>query len=735
MKRIFFLLIFYLLIFVSGFAQTNELSDEDIWKSNKFQPDYFPEIVPLKNTDQYCIMEADENNLLINKYDFATGNKIETIFNSKFISKNDSIQVDAISNFSLSDDASKILFSSSTESIYRHSSTSDFFVWDIKKQKLKSLTIDGKQQLAEFSPDGTKICFVKENNIFIKDLTNDQVTQVTNDGKFNYIINGATDWVYEEEFSAAKGFFWSSDGVEIAYCKFDESRVKEYTLTFYDSLYPTQYHYKYPKAGEDGSKVSVWIYNLKTQTSQKIEIKDDKDYYIPRIRWSNEPDKLAIFKMNRLQNEFDILMYDITNKNLKPIYQESNKRYVDIIHDFNGKYADVLTFLKNNDFIITSEKDGFNHIYLYKNDGTLKKQLTKGNWDVIEIEGVDEEKGIVYFISSEISPMDRSLYSVRLNGSDKKKISLTIGCNDVVFSGKYNYFLNTWSDANTPTISSIHRSDGAKIRELNENIRLNKLLNSFHFPVQEFFTFKTSQGVFLNGWMIKPLNMDKNKKYPVLMYVYGGPGIQTVVNEWGFKYSLWFRLLAQKGYIVISVDNRGTGSRGEEFKKCTYSHLGNIETEDQIEAAKYLGKLSYVDAARIGIFGWSYGGYLTALCMTKGADYFKTGVSVAPVTDWRFYDNIYTERFMGLPKDNSSNYKESSVLTYADLLKGNLLLIQGMADDNVHLQNSTAFINELINNNKSFESQFYPDRNHNIYGGNTRLHLFNRITEYILKNL
>jgi dipeptidyl-peptidase-4 len=630
-------------------------------------------------------------------------------------------------SFTLSHTEKRILFSTETERIYRHSSKSEYYVYNIETSKLGRLSQNGKQRLATFSPDDSKVAFVRENNLYIKDLATDEEIPITKDGLFNHIIYGATDWVYEEEFGFSKAFFWSPDSKKIAFYRFDESDVKEFHMTMWGELYPEPYKYKYPKAGEKNSIVQIWVYDLETKNMNSMDIGEEIDIYIPRIKWTQDPNVLSIQWMNRLQNELKILLADASSGVTETIYHERNKYYIDI--------SDDLTFLEDKEhFIFSSEQDGYNHIYLYDMLGNLENQVTKGDWVVKELVGVDEKKGIVYFLSSESSPLNRELYSVKIDGSGKKKLSEFDGNNSVKFSKKYNYYVNSFSDAATPPIITVHDGKGKKIRTIKDNHKLKETINEYKFSQKEFFTFQTTENIELNGWMIKPHDFDSSKKYPVLMYVYGGPGSQTVRNSWGSN--LWYQYLSSQGLIVVSVDNRGTGSRGEEFKKMTYKQLGKYETIDQIEAAKYLGSLDFVDSERIGIWGWSYGGYMSTSCLAKGADYFSMAIAVAPVTNWRYYDNIYTERFMRTPQENPEGYDDNSPINHVDKIKGKLLLIHGTADDNVHFQNAIDLTTALVDANVQFEMQFYPNSNHGIYTGrNTTQHLYTRMTEFIKKNL
>ncbi|MFO7721675.1 MAG: alpha/beta fold hydrolase, partial [Bacteroidales bacterium] len=579
-------------------------------------------------------------------------------------------------------------------------------------------------RLAEFSPDGNKVAFVRNNNIFVKDLMTGEETTVTADGEVNSIINGTCDWVYEEEFSFTKGFQWSPSGRYLAYYRFDESNVKEFTLTYHGPLYPREVKYKYPKAGEDNSLVTIHAYDFTTGDSRSMDIGTETDQYIPRIKWTSS-DMLAILRLNRLQNHLEVLLNNPATGKHTVFYEEKNKYYIDI--------TDNLFFAKDR-MIYTSEKDGFNHIYAKSLKDGKEVQLTKGSYDVVDIKGVDEKNQVCYYRAAKSSPINVEVFSVKLDGKKETQISKRAGDNDVTFSKSFDYYILHWSDANTPDYYSIVNSKGEELVELENNQTLKEELAPYAVPRVEFSTFTTGEGVELHYWMMKPVDFDPAKTYPVLMYVYGGPGSQTVSNGWSYQ-NLWFFHLTQLGYIVVSVDNRGTGHRGEEFKKCTYLQLGNLETVDQIEAAKYFGGLSYIDKDRIGIWGWSYGGYMSTLAMTKGADYFKTGIAVAPVSNWKYYDNIYTERFMRTPQENGENYDINSPINHVKKLKGNYMLVHGSTDDNVHVQNAYDLVTALVNADKQFEMFIYPNRNHGIYGGNTRNHLYRMMTDFILKNL
>jgi dipeptidyl-peptidase 4 len=715
--------LFFALASAGLYAQSGkkEITLEDIFKARKFSARGVYGIYPMKNGDHYCQLKKDS----LNVYEYQTGKYLRTIVTAQnLIPAGDTIPIE-MGGYEFSSDEAKLLFATDEEPIYRRSSKAVYFIYDIREKSLKPLSVNGKQRLATFSPDAARVVFVRDNNIFYTDLKSGVEVQVTTDGKINEIINGATDWVYEEEFEFSKAFDWSPDGSKIAYYRFDESKVKEYQLTYYGECYPEQYSYKYPKAGEANSIVDLYIYDVVSTKALKIDPGAERDVYFPRMKWTTSAHTLAFYRMNRHQNKLELVVADGDHGATSVIYTEENKYYIEI--------NDHLTFLKNNGgFVLTSEQDGFRHIYHYAMDGKLIKQLTKGNWEVIDIAGVDEAKGLVYYLSTETSPLDKDLYAITFDGATRIKLNRRTGSNSPDFSSSYAWFINRWSDINTPPITAVYNSSGEEVRVLQDNAKLRETMVEYNFGQAKFFQVKTAGQVTLNGWMLKPPDFDSLKKYPVLFTVYGGPGSQTVTNSWG-AVSAWNQLWAQHGIIVVSVDNRGTGGRGAEFKKCTYLQLGKYETEDQIEAAKYLGGLRYVDKGRIGMWGWSFGGYLTLSAITRGADVFSFGIAVAPVTNWKYYDNIYTERFMRTPKENRAGYEDNSPVNHAGKFKGRLLMIHGMADDNVHPQNAYDMMTALVGENKQFESQFYPNSNHGIYTGkNTSFHLYNRMTSFIL---
>jgi dipeptidyl-peptidase 4 len=723
MKKLFYL--FVILFFSSiSYAQTNDITLEDLFINGKYRSQSIGAVIHLNDGEHFVMRDSTKN---IVEYEYITGNQTRILLSMKDFVKESGLSSTAIEDFSFSPDEKYLLLGTESVIIYRFSVSYKYLIWDIKNKTVRPLSDKGSQRLATFSPKGDKIAFVRDNNIFIKDLISDKEEQITKDGVVNKIINGLPDWVYEEEFGFTKAFEWSPDGSKIAFMKFDESRVKEYEFPLYGETYTEKFIYKYPKPGEENSIVSVWIYDLNKKSSVKVDVGNNTDQYIPRIKWTNDENLLSVIRLNRLQNKAEVLIANSETGSSKVILTDENKYYIDKTLD--------LTFLKDNKFICVSEADGYKHLYLYALNGKLLNQITKGNWDVTLLSGVNEESGIVYYTSDEVSPMDRSLYSIKLDGTDKKKICEKNGSYTADYSKNFKYAFVFYNNANSPGEIRLQKSSGEMIAMLRENKKLKALMEEKDFVKKEFFTFKTSDGIDLNGWMMKPDKMEAGKKYPVFMYVYGGPGSQMVTDAYGRSDYVWYQMLVKKGYIIACADNRGTGGRGESFGKCMYMHLGTKDVEDQVEAAKYLGSLDYIDKDRIGIWGWSGGGYFTLLCLTKGADYFKMGIAVAPVTDWRYYDDIYTERFMRTPKENPDGYKESSVINYVDLLKGKLLIAHGSADDNVHFQNTMDFVNAMITANKYYEMLVYPNRNHFMLGPNMRYHLYKNMTDFIYRNL
>ena len=716
-------LFLFLLITLSATAQ-QKITLEEIW-GGAFRTQGMDELQSMKNTNQYTVLNFDRTSrsMQIDLYDFATLKKVNTFIDTKNFP-----ELPSIDSYTFDKSENLILIACNSDQIFRHSFVADYYLFDIKSKKLRKL-LDFKIQGPVFSPDGKKIAFAKENNLFIYTIDNQNVVQITNDGLKNHIINGITDWVYEEEFAFVRAFDWNATSDKIAFIRFDETEVPEFTMDVYNQgLYPVQQTFKYPKAGEKNALVSLHIYDVIAKKAIKINLDNYTDFYIPRIKWTNDANALSAQIINRHQNNLDLLFINGTSGATKVILNEKDKAYIDI--------TDNLTFLTDNSFIWSSEKDGYNHLYHYDKSGKELTQITKGNWEVTNYYGLNEKTKTVFYQSVENGSINRDVYSISINGKNKKRLSSKTGTSSATFSPNFDFYINTFSNSKTPTIYTLNEAkSGKEIQVIRENTTLSTRLEKYNLPNKEFFELQTDGGQKLNAWMIKPKNFDASKKYPVLMFQYSGPGSQEVANAWLDTNDMWFMMLSQEGYIVACVDGRGTGFKGANFKKVTYKELGKFEVEDQIDAAKTIAKYNYVDASRIGIWGWSYGGFMSSNCILKGNDVFKAAIAVAPVTNWRFYDSVYTERYMQTPQENASGYDENSPINHVSKLKGNFLLVHGTADDNVHVQNSMLMIEALIQANKQFDWAIYPDKNHGIYGGKTRLQLYTKMTNFIKEKL
>ncbi|MBK8056084.1 MAG: S9 family peptidase [Saprospiraceae bacterium] len=722
--RIITSILFVLSIFDLCVAQ-KPITIDDIYAKFVFRTKSVPGFNFMKDGRHYSALKDGG----IKKFDITTGSLIETMFEGKDF-KDKAGYSGTIGTYTFSDDESKILIESESEDIYRHSSKANCYVYDLKSKALSRVYPHGKVVNPAFSPDGEQVGFVFNNNLYFQNLKSGNITQVTTDGVKNKIINGMCDWVYEEEFSFTRAFYWSPDSKKIAYIRFDETNVPEFTMQlFKDGMYPENETFKYPKVGEKNAEVSAWVYELSRGKSKKTDIGDLSDMYIPRMKWTQDANKLCIFKMNRHQNNLKLYVADIKSGKSSIIYEETNKYYIDI--------SDDLTFLKDGKhFVWSSEKEGYNQIYLMGMDGKQKVKLTTGSYDVTNFYGVDEKNKKVYYQAAEKTPIQKHVFSVDLDGKNITNLTPTLsGSNSAQFSSTFDYFSNNHSTINTAPTFTVHDRIGKKIRTIEDNINHAKTQEEYGVSPVEFFTFTTSENVKLNGWMIKPRDFNPTRKYPVFMTQYSGPGSQSVTDSWKSTGYWWNQMIAQAGYIVVCVDGRGTGARGEAFKKMTYLQLGHYETLDQIETAKYMGLQPYVDKARIGIFGWSYGGYMSSLCILKGNDVFKAAIAVAPVTNWKWYDSVYTERYMRTTAENAKGYADNSPVYFADRLKGNYLLIHGMADDNVHFQNAVEMANALIKANKQFDTYYYPNRNHGIYGDNATIHLYTKMTNFIFEKI
>jgi len=709
------------------------LTNQAIWYSNAFASDRLDGLLSMNDGQHYTTLEQDAAGLALNVYEYRTGKKTGTILREADLVLPGGKAPISLEDYAFSGDERRVMVRTGTEPLYRYSFYAFNFVYDRNAKAVAPLadTTRAKQRLATFSPDGSHAAFVRDNNLYTVDLATMQETAVTTDGEWNKVINGAPDWVYEEEFEFTQAYAWSPDGKKILYLRSDESAVKEYDLTLYkDQLYPGKYRYKYPKAGEANSLVSLHLYDLASKRTSPIPLgTSETDIYLPRFGFT--PGGQAWFmRMNRLQNEKLIYTCNAGTadpSSLKLIYKETSPTYIEVTDD--------LHFLKDGSFLLTNEQDGWNHIAWNSADGKVQKVLTPGNYDVLGVIGVDEQAKRVLFSASKLDATQQEIWALGLNGKGLKQLSPAGGVNEAEFSTGYKYFINTRSTANDPGAITLHDGNGKLLKTLKNNAKLKNTLKEYALQPKEFITVATNDWEGLNGWMIKPPAFDPGKKYPVLMTQYSGPNSNSVLDRWGGRDFLWHQMLAQKGFLVVCVDGRGTGHRGRRFRHITYGQLGKYESEDQVDAARWLAHQSYVDGTRIGIQGWSFGGYMSSLCITKGADVFKAAIAVAPVTNWRYYDSIYTERYMGLPKDNAAGYDDNSPINHVDKLKGNYLLVHGLADDNVHFQNSAEMTLALVRANKQFSEMMYPDKNHGIYGGTTRLHLFTLMTDFLLEKL
>ena len=700
-------------------AGKKEITLDEIWDGT-FSPERMNALNSM-NGDFYSLLNSDDTgNTTVDKYSYKTLEKVQTIVNSNSLK-----DLNGFSSYSFNKEESSLILGTNFKKIYRRSFTGTFYYYNIATEKL---TLIGKGiQEPTFSPDSKKIVYAKNNNIYILSLTNrNKVTQVTKDGTFNKTINGITDWVYEEEFGFVRAFEWSKNSKYLAFLRFDESKVPTFSMDLVgQGNYPEQQVFKYPKAGEKNADVTLHMYNVTSKQTKNVSLGDYE--YIPRIKWSNDSNILVATTLNRHQNNLKLHKVNASKNTSTLLLNETDKAYLDI--------TDNLTFLNNNSFIWTSEKDGFNHIYQYDFSGKLINQITKGNWEVTNYYGYNKAKKTIYYQSVENGSTNRGVYSISLDGNNKKLLSNPEGTSTASFSKNLHYFINTYSSSEVPPIYSLYTAEGEMLQTIKDNAALNADLLAYNLSEKEFSTI-TINGNALNMWMVKPVNFDANKKYPLLLFQYSGPGSQQVANKWNVSNDYWHNMLAQKGMIIACVDGRGTGFKGSDFKKSTYLNLVKYETEDQIAAAKKLAKRSYIDENNIGIWGWSFGGHMSTNALLKGNDIFTTAIAVAPVTSWRFYDTVYTERFLRTPQENPEGYDDNSPINYADKLNGNYLLVHGTGDDNVHVQNSYRMINALIEANKQFDMFMVPDRTHGIYKGkNMRLNLYTKMTNFVTTHL
>lgn len=733
MKRFFTLLL--LAIFVTGIQAQQKVTLRDIAQGT-YRAQGISGLKPMLDGEHYTQISSDHKRIV--KYSFKTGEEVGTLFD---VTTARDCDLKSFDDYILSPDEKLILIQTETKPIYRHSFTAVYYIYNVKNNKMEPLSNNGPQQVPLFSPDGNQIAFVRNNNIYlVKLLFGNSESQVTKDGEYNHVLNGIPDWVYEEEFSFNRAFDFSADSKMIAYVRFDESAVPMFSFPWYKGLapektsyatYPGAYEYKYPKAGEVNSKVSVHTYDIKSHVTRKMDLQIDSDGYIPRIKFTSDPEKLAIMTLNRHQNRLDLYMANPRSGLCKVAIRDEAEQYIK-----ESAYSNIKFYPEH--IVMMSEKDGYNHLYLYTIAGNLVKQITKGQFEVTSFLGWDQKANVFYYASNEGSPLRTAIY--KIDGKGKKtKLSTRTGSNSAIFSTNQKYYINTFSNISTPTLITLNDNRGKELTTLLDNSKLKAQTAQLNMPQKEFFTFRTSSGVELNGWMMKPANFNANKKYPVILHQYSGPGSQQVIDRWGIGSfgdgGLFEAYMCDKGYIMVCVDGRGTGGRGVAFEKCTYLQLGVKEAEDQVETARYLGTLPYIDGKRIGIWGWSFGGYNTLMSMSDGSGAFKAGVAIAAPSDWRFYDTVYTERFMRTPKENAEGYDAGSAIKRAPQLKGSLLLIHGTADDNVHYQNCAEYSEALVQAGIQFDMQVYTNRNHGIFGGKTREHLMNRVANFFIQNL
>ncbi|MBU2901087.1 S9 family peptidase [Maribacter dokdonensis] len=702
-------------------AQEKKISVSEIYQG-AFRTEGLEALRSMNNGTQYTVLHTNRfsQSTTVDKYDYKTLEKVGTV-----VSSADLAEIPSFSAYTFSDDEKKLLLSTEIEPIFRRSRLGVFYVYEIASKKVVKVS-ESKIQEPLFSPDGSQVAYVKDNNLYIFTIESGETKQITQDGVKNQIINGVTDWVYEEEFSFVRAFEWNADGSKIAFLRFDETSVPEFSMDVYGTgLYQQPHVFKYPKAGENNSKVTLHLLDVASGNIAAVDL--NSAYYIPRIKWMNHKDMLSVQTLNRHQDHLTMYAVNAKKNEVSVLLEEKDDAYVDI--------TDNLTFLEDDSFIWTSEKDGYNHIYLYGEDGNLMSQITKGDWEVTKYYGYDQSEDKIYYQSTENGSINRGVYNISSGGDDKKALAVTQGTNNASFSTDFTYFINTYSSAEIPPVYTLHKAiNGKKVKDIKDNGPLLQRLESYAVSPKEFSTISIN-GNDLNMYMIKPKDFDSSKKYPLFMYQYSGPGSQNVSNSWMGANDYWHQGLVAEGYIVACVDGRGTGFKGRDFKKVTQKELGKYEVEDQIAAAKKLSKLPYIDESRTGIWGWSYGGFMSTNCILKGNDTFEMAIAVAPVTSWAFYDTIYTERYMQTPQENPSGYDDNSPFNYPHLLEGDYLLIHGTGDDNVHVQNSMRMIEALIQADKQFDWGIYPDKNHGIYGGNTRIHLFNKMSNFIKEKL
>lgn len=719
------------LLFAASAMLAGERLDLKAVAGGDFVGEALTRVEPMADGETYAQISKDGKQVV--KYSFKTGKQVGVIFDANVVR---GANIGSIDGYVMSPDGRRMLIQTHTKRIYRRSFTAEYYIYTLGNSSVVPLSVGGPQQTPIFSPDGNQIAFVRDNNIFLVKLLYDNAeSQVTKDGKRNEVINGIPDWVNEEEFATNSSMVFTADSKQICWIRYDESAVKEYSMQMFKGSnpsmdeyadYPGFYSYKYPMAGGENSKVAVYSYDIKSRQTRKMQLPLDADGYIPRIKMTSDPTKVAIFTLNRHQDNLSIYMANPLSTVCQLVIQDKVDKYFKEEAMANIKITD-------RHILMPSDRDGYMHLYLYTLGGQLKRRVTRGNYEVTDVYGYDEATGDVYYAANELGPQDKQVYVAHQNGKTER-LTAREGYNSATFSAGYKYFINTWSDINTPVVYTLNNNSGKVLSTLVDNKGLKEKLAAYDLGTRELFSFTTSEGVKLNGWMVKPAGFDASRRYPVIMYQYGGPGNQQVLNSWNIgmcgQGALLEQYMAQQGYIVVCVDGRGTGGRGAEFEKCTYLRLGELEAKDQVETALWLGSQPYVDKNRIGIWGWSYGGWNTLMSMSEGRPVFRAGVAVAPPTSWRYYDTVYSERYMRTPKENPSGYDEVNPMARVDKLSGALLICHGLADDNVHFQNTAEYTEALVQADKDFKENIYTNRNHSIYGGNTRNHLFRQIVNF-----
>lgn len=719
------------LLFAASAMLAGERLDLKAVAGGDFAGEALTRVEPMADGETYAQISKDGKQVV--KYSFKTGKQVGVIFDANAVR---GANIGSIDGYVMSPDGRRMLIQTHTKRIYRRSFTAEYYIYTLGNSSVVPLSDGGPQQTPIFSPDGNQIAFVRDNNIFLVKLLYDNAeSQVTKDGKRNEVINGIPDWVNEEEFATNSSMVFTADSKQICWIRYDESAVKEYSMQMFKGSnpsmdeyadYPGFYSYKYPVAGGENSKVAVYSYDIKSRQTRKMQLPLDADGYIPRIKMTSDPTKVAIFTLNRHQDNLSIYMANPLSTVCQLVIQDKVDKYFKEEAMANIKITD-------RHILMPSDRDGYMHLYLYTLGGQLKRRVTRGNYEVTDVYGYDEATGDVYYAANELGPQDKQVYVAHQNGKTER-LTAREGYNSATFSAGYKYFINKWSDINTPVVYTLNNNSGKVLSTLVDNKGLKEKLAAYDLGTRELFSFTTSEGVKLNGWMVKPAGFDASRRYPVIMYQYGGPGNQQVLNSWNIgmcgQGALLEQYMAQQGYIVVCVDGRGTGGRGAEFEKCTYLRLGELEAKDQVETALWLGSQPYVDKNRIGIWGWSYGGWNTLMSMSEGRPVFRAGVAVAPPTSWRYYDTVYSERYMRTPKENPSGYDEVNPMARVDKLSGALLICHGLADDNVHFQNTAEYTEALVQADKDFKENIYTNRNHSIYGGNTRNHLFRQIVNF-----